>query len=89
MTARKLRLAALAARTRRLLRDTSDPAERALALVIVARVFADHAAQTVAANADGTTAELSGTERVLSVALEHLNQTCAIAQQRLPVQQHD
>jgi hypothetical protein len=44
MTAQKLRLAALAARSRRMLRHTSDPVERTLALVVISRAIADDAA---------------------------------------------
>jgi hypothetical protein len=73
MTAHKLRLAALAARTRRLLRHTGSPVERALALVIVARVIADHAADIAASKRGASTAELAGAERVLTAALEHLH----------------
>ncbi|WP_420367199.1 hypothetical protein [Curtobacterium sp. L1-20] len=74
MTGHKLRLAALGARTRRMLRHTDSPVERALALVIVARAIADHAAGTTAAHRRETsTVELAGAERVLSAALEHLH----------------
>lgn len=73
MTAHKLRLAALSARTRRLLRHTADPVERALALVIIARTVADHAAHAAVHTPSGDTTEVVGTERVLTEALEHLH----------------
>lgn len=73
MTGQKLRLAALGARTRRMLRHSGSPVERALALVIVARVIADHAAGVTADSRSGDTVELAGAERVLTAALQHLH----------------
>ncbi|WP_420367181.1 hypothetical protein [Curtobacterium sp. L1-20] len=73
MTGHKLRLAALSARTRKMLRHTAEPVERALAMVIVARAIADHAATTAAGTRDGDPAELASAERVLTAALEHLH----------------
>lgn len=73
MTAHKLRLAALSARTRRMLRHTDTPVERALALVIITRAIADHAADQVAARTTGDTIELVGAEKVLTAALQHLH----------------
>lgn len=54
MTVHKLRLAALSARTRRMLRYTTDPVERALAMVIVTRAVADHAAGEATAHPRGS-----------------------------------
>lgn len=73
MNAHKLRLAALIARTRRMLHHTDTPVERALAMVIVARGIADHAAGAAAASWDGNTVELVSAERVLDAALQHLH----------------
>lgn len=74
---RKLRPAALSARTRRMLKHTGDPVERALGLVIIARAVADHAAETAAIGqrtrtGDDAVLELRGAERVLNAALQHL-----------------
>jgi hypothetical protein len=71
MTAHKLRLAALGARTRRMLRHTDTPVERALALVVITRAIADHAHAAAGARA-GETTELAGAEKVLTAALQHL-----------------
>lgn len=78
MGTHKVRLAALAARTRRMLKHTNDPVERALALVVVARTVADYAATTAAVGPKRTIrgidgiAEVRGAERVLNTALQHL-----------------
>lgn len=72
MVHRQLQLTALGARTRRLLRRSPDPVERARALVLVARLVADHAAMVVATTHDGDATESRGAERVLVAALEHL-----------------
>lgn len=56
-----------------MLRHTDGPVERALALVIVTRAIADHAAHTAADRRNGDTAELASAERVLTAALQHLH----------------
>jgi hypothetical protein len=73
MSARQLQLLVLGARTRRMLRHTADPVERALALVIIARSVADHAAASAASSRASDTAELEGAERILTTTLEHLH----------------
>jgi hypothetical protein len=73
MSAHQLRLLALGARTRRMLRHTGDPVERAIALVIIARSVADHAAASAADTRAGDVTELEGTERILTATLEHLH----------------
>ncbi|MBT1608491.1 hypothetical protein NY542_00120 [Curtobacterium flaccumfaciens pv. betae] len=78
MGTHKLRLAALAARTRRMLKHTDNPVERALALVVIARTVADYAATKAAVGPKRTIhgaagiAEVRGTERILNAALQHL-----------------
>jgi hypothetical protein len=62
-----------------MLRHTGDPVERALALVIIARSVADHAAASAANTRGGDTAELEGTERILTTTLEHLHRMRATA----------
>jgi len=73
MTGQKLRLALLSARTRRMLRHTSDPVERALALVVISRAVADHAAVAASTRTSPDSLEVRGTEQVLTAALEHLH----------------
>lgn len=60
-----------------MLRHTTNPVERALAMVIVARAIADHAAAAAAATRDGNTAELVSAEQVLTASLEHLHRVRA------------
>jgi hypothetical protein len=73
MSDHKLRLALLGARTRRILRHTSDPVERALALVVICRAVADHAAVAASVRTTTGSLEVRGTEQVLTAALEHLH----------------
>jgi hypothetical protein len=73
MSNHRVRLALLNARTRRMLRHTSDPVERALALVVIARAAADHAAVEASQRHGGQTLEVTGCERILTAALQHLH----------------
>lgn len=71
--------AAITARVRRLLRGPAvGPVDRALALVAVADIVADHEAiDFIAGSSREDPSRLSSAERVLDAALEHLNQTRA------------
>ncbi|MET3452299.1 hypothetical protein [Curtobacterium sp. 1544] len=73
MSDHKLRLALLDARTRRMVRHTSDPVERALALVVISRAVADNAAVAASARTNTGSLGIRGTEQVLTAALEHLH----------------
>lgn len=94
MGTHKLRLAALAARTRRMLKHTDDPVERALALVVIARTVADHAATNAAVGPKRGThgaadiREVRGTERILNAALQHLQDLRADTYSRGEIDQH-
>jgi hypothetical protein len=82
MSDHKVRLALLNARTRRMLRHTSDPVERALALVVIARAAADHAAVEASLYRNSHTLEVTGCERVLTAALQHLHDVRRASQYR-------
>jgi hypothetical protein len=71
-----------------MLNHTTDPVERALGLVVIARVVADHAATTAPvtprrSRRDATNiTEVQGAERVLNAALQHLHDLRADAYTR-------
>lgn len=56
-----------------MLRHTSDPVERALALVVIARAAADHAAFEASPRQGSQALEVTGSEQVLTAALQHLH----------------
>lgn len=64
-----------------MLRHTTTPAERALALVIIARATADHTAALIANRSAAEPTELASAERVLTAALEYLH---AVREVRTP-----
>lgn len=78
MVIRSLHLTMLRSIAQRRIRRSSDPVQRAFAVVVVARTIADVSA-VEHARRGGPAVEFASAERVLDAAMEHLRQVRAAA----------